>query len=294
LDINSGSLSGNATLVAMPHKDNPDDGQYTFPQNANEDPPYFNDPGNSSSGPVVDSASITVDDGGGGEPSPATVSFNDQTSDGTTVTVESTFVPNGGFVAIHNATMLQEGAQNGNTSKIQESVIGVTDELSAGTHNNVVATLNINSGSLSGNATLVAMPHKDNPDDGQYTFPQNANQDPPYFNDPGNSSSGPVVDSASITVEQENVFTQPLVPEFSDPPTNTGELDPTLYEDLDGDGDGTEVQESVAVFGELVRGNDLGLTDDQARKLNWNPGSPATEVTIADIVTLFGEQIRAN
>jgi hypothetical protein len=47
------------------------------------------------------------------------------------------------------------------------------------------------------------------------------------------------------------------------------------------------------VFGELIRGNNLGLTDAQARKLDWNPGSPETEVTVADMVTLFGEKIRA-
>jgi hypothetical protein len=54
------------------------------------------------------------------------------------------------------------------------------------------------------------------------------------------------------------------------------------------------VAQTVTVFGELIRGNDLGLTDEQARKLNWNAGSPADEVTVADMVTLFGEQIRAD
>jgi hypothetical protein len=66
-----------------------------------------------------------------------------------------------------------------------------------------------------------------------------------------------------------------------------------LVEDLDGDGNPTDVGPTVSVFGELIRGNDLGLTPEQARKLNWNSDSPETEVTVSDMVTLFGKQIRA-
>jgi hypothetical protein len=76
-------------------------------------------------------------------------------------------------------------------------------------------------------------------------------------------------------------------------PPEQGGLDDELVEDLDGDGNPTDVGPTVQLFGELIRGSDLGLTDDQARKLNWNPDSPPTEVTIADTVSLFGEQIRA-
>jgi hypothetical protein len=93
-------------------------------------------------------------------------------------------------------------------------------------------------------------------------------------------------------VETE-LFTQALIDTFSSPPTNTGELNPTLYEDLSGDGDGKSVAQTVTVFGELIRGNDLGLTDEQAKKFNWNEDSPGTKVTVADMVTLFGKQIRA-
>lgn len=92
----------------------------------------------------------------------------------------------------------------------------------------------------------------------------------------------------------QNPFNEPLIPEFEGRPQNTGELDPDLYEDLNGDGDGTDVGETVQVFGELIRGTDLGLTSEQARKLDWNPDSPETEVTVADMVSLFGEQIRTN
>jgi len=96
------------------------------------------------------------------------------------------------------------------------------------------------------------------------------------------------------------LFTQPLIDSFGAPPTNTQEFNNTLYEDLDGDGSGKDVTQTVRVFGELIRGNPLNgdapdgsLTDAQARALNWNQGSPETEVTPADMVSLFGRQIRA-
>jgi len=93
---------------------------------------------------------------------------------------------------------------------------------------------------------------------------------------------------------RDNPFTQSLIDRFKGPPTNTGKLDDTLYEDLSGDRDGKDVSQTVSVFGELIRGRDLGLTDGQARKLNWNPNSPETKVTPGDMVSLFGEQIRAD
>jgi hypothetical protein len=106
-------------------------------------------------------------------------------------------------------------------------------------------------------------------------------------------SVGNSMDSTNVSVGNSSLFIGPLISEFDNPPKNTGVLDQNLYEDLDGDGDGTEVGPAVSVFGKLIRGNDLGLMDAQARKLNWNEDSPETEVTVADMVTLFGEKIRS-
>jgi hypothetical protein len=97
----------------------------------------------------------------------------------------------------------------------------------------------------------------------------------------------------------EDIFTEPIPGiGFAKPPRNIpvsqGGFNDSLVEDLNGDGNPTDIGPTVSVFGELIRGNDLGLTDDQARKLNWNSGSPADEVTVADMVTLFGKQIRAD
>jgi hypothetical protein len=104
--------------------------------------------------------------------------------------------------------------------------------------------------------------------------------------------------TVNVTRDSRGNFTEPLpVPGFAGPPQNIpvsqGGFNDSLVEDLDGDGNPTDIGPTVSVFGELIRGNDLGLTDEQARKLNWNSGSPADKVTVADMVTLFGKQIRA-
>jgi hypothetical protein len=104
-------------------------------------------------------------------------------------------------------------------------------------------------------------------------------------------------DEFTVTVTNQAGSIEPLIDEFEDAPQNIeeseGGLDDSLMEDLDGDGV-TDVSETVKVFGELIRGEDLGVSDEQARMLNWNEDSPETEVTVADMVALFGEQIRAD
>jgi hypothetical protein len=88
------------------------------------------------------------------------------------------------------------------------------------------------------------------------------------------------------------LFSEPLLSEFSSPPANTGRLNSTLYEDLDGDGDGTEVDPTVTLFGELIRGEDLELTPTQADRLDWDRDN-GDSVDIDDMVALFGQKIRA-
>jgi hypothetical protein len=105
-------------------------------------------------------------------------------------------------------------------------------------------------------------------------------------------------ETTSFEIENEAGETEPLIDDFESAPRNIpedeGGLDDDLMEDLAGDGDVADVSETVAVFGRLIRGNDLGLTDEQARALDWSDSSPENEVTVADMVALFGEQIRAD
>ncbi|PSP74757.1 hypothetical protein BRC86_04925, partial [Halobacteriales archaeon QS_3_64_16] len=77
-------------------------GEYDFvASNGSADGPYLD-----NGGPLVETAQVTV----GESNETAAVEFNNQTTEGTTVTVDSVTVPDGGFVAIHNLSL-----QDGNT-----------------------------------------------------------------------------------------------------------------------------------------------------------------------------------
>jgi hypothetical protein len=90
-------------------------------------------------------------------------------------------------------------------------------------------------------------------------------------------------------------ITTPL-PGFTNPPrnipTSEGGLDDNLVEDLDGDGEVTDITPTVKAFGRLIRGEDLGLTPEQAGSLDWDEDN-GDSVDIDDMVALFGRQIRA-
>jgi hypothetical protein len=128
----------------------------------------------------------------------ASVTFNNQTTDGTTVMVESVTLSDSGFVAIHNASLLN-GDEYG-------SVVGVSEPLSAGTHEDVEVTLFDVPGqsfakgtTLEESQTLIAMPHLDNNRNDVYDFiTSNGVNDSPYT-----EAGSAVVDTASVTVADE-------------------------------------------------------------------------------------------
>lgn len=133
------------------------------------------------------------------EPETANVTFEDQESDGTVVTVEEVTVSEGGFVAFHDTAALQEGDAIG-------SVIGVSDYLEAGTHENVSVTLfevpgaDFEEAALESDTNLTAMPHLDTNENETYDFVSQAGaEDGPYTVD-----GAAVVDSAMVTVTTES------------------------------------------------------------------------------------------
>jgi PKD repeat protein len=107
------------------------------------------------------------------------------------------------------------------------------------------------------------------------------------------TDDGGRTDTAIVTVEvqPESLFTDPL-PGFNNPPQNTGELDPNLFEDVDGDGDGTDPTQAVTLWTELVVNpqNFDGLTQEQVDALDWNGDG---QLTPADAVSLWTEQVLA-
>ncbi|MFC6726600.1 ferritin-like domain-containing protein, partial [Halobium palmae] len=137
---------------------------------------------------------VTADDE---EPSMPSAMFADQTSDGSSVTVASASLPEGGFVAIHDSSLL-----DGN---VLGSVVGVSEKLDAGTHSDVMVHLYADvpgqdfggQSSLEEDQTLIAMPHYDTNGNGTYDFVSSGGEaDGPYTKD-----GQPVVADAMITVE---------------------------------------------------------------------------------------------
>jgi hypothetical protein len=131
--------------------------------------------------------------GNAGNAGNAAVSFADQTTDGATVTVDSVFLADGGYVVVHNSS-LQDG-------EVVGSVIGVSEYLEPGLSEDVEITLfdvpgaTFDRTALTENETLIAMAHTD---DGNETFDfvaSNGTLDGPYV-----ANGTPVTDSANVTL----------------------------------------------------------------------------------------------
>ena len=89
-------------------------------------------------------------------PTSASVTFSAQTSDGTSIVVDSVSLPAAGFIAVHANADGSPGA-----------VIGHSDLLPAGTSTDVVVTLDQ---ALTATDLVFPMAHLDIDDDGEYTF----------------------------------------------------------------------------------------------------------------------------
>lgn len=109
----------------------------------------------------------------------ASVSFTDQTSDGETVTVDSATLPEDGFIAIY------ETRAGGDAPA--ERVVGVSEYLPSGTHENVEITLfdvpgaDFDRTRLSADRRLLAVAHQDTDTNRQFEFVSSGGtQDPPF------------------------------------------------------------------------------------------------------------------
>ncbi|MFC4552739.1 MULTISPECIES: DUF7282 domain-containing protein [Halorussus] len=109
----------------------------------------------------------------------ASVSFTAQTSDGETVTVDSATLPKDGFVAIY------ETRAGGDAPA--ERVVGVSEYLPSGTHENVEITLfdvpgaDFDRTRLSTDRRLLAVAHQDTDTNRQFEFVSSGGtQDPPF------------------------------------------------------------------------------------------------------------------
>ena len=132
----------------------------------------------------------------------ATVSISDQESDGSEVVVDSAQLSSGGFIVIHDGSLLD--------GDVEGSVIGNSEYLEPGTYNDVTVTLDE---PMDENFTAIAMPHQDTNDNEAYDFP---GDDGPYT-----SNGSAVTDSANVTVSAE----EPPETETEPPETETEPMD---------------------------------------------------------------------
>lgn len=127
----------------------------------------------------------------------AEVSFGEQESNGTEVTVNSVFVPEGGYVAIHDSRLLEGNAVG--------SVVGVSSYLEPGFHENVTVTLfdvkgaQFQTSRLTESQVLIAMPHQETNNNTAYDYvSSNGSADGPYTDD-----GEAVTSNAPVTVANE-------------------------------------------------------------------------------------------
>lgn len=146
--------------------------------------------------------------GGGGQKRSATVTLEDQSTDGMSVKVASVTMSEGGFVAIHDSRLLDGDALG--------SVVGVSDYLESGTHEGVTVKLDE---APDDGETLIAMPHLDTNGNQAYDFvTSEGSEDGPYTD-----SDGAVTDDATVSVEGKTSqqFRAELTGENEVPPVDT-------------------------------------------------------------------------
>lgn len=119
--------------------------------------------------------------GAAGNASAASVTFMNQTSNGSAVVVANVTLPNGGFIAVQNVSEMGEEVRD---------VVTNTSYLEAGTHENVTVTFE--NYTISNETTLAVMLYEDTNDNQMYDYP---GADSLYMVD-----GEPVVANATVTV----------------------------------------------------------------------------------------------
>lgn len=140
------------------------------------------------------------EEGDDGMEATATVTFDDQTTDGGAVVVAEATLSAGGFVTIHDSTLLD--------GEVLGSVIGVSDALEPGDVEDLEVALfgdipgtDFERGMLEEDEALIAMPHFDSNDSGAYEFVASEGEvDGPYVDEAGD----PVVDDGMVTVASDD------------------------------------------------------------------------------------------
>ncbi|WP_049996177.1 DUF7282 domain-containing protein [Halococcus sediminicola] len=158
-----------------------------------------------SAGPIgvpTDLSPVDVAAGQSTNVTNATVTFANQTSNGTNVTVEGATLPKGGFIVIHSSGYTTGGAS------AESSVIATSKYLKPGNYSSVTIDISnappgnypgLNRSRLNASGPLTAMVHRDTDGNKRMDFVASVGA-----NDTAYASDGsPITDSAGITVPTE-------------------------------------------------------------------------------------------
>ncbi|MFC6826656.1 DUF7282 domain-containing protein [Halopelagius fulvigenes] len=188
------SLSEGDPLVAMPHLDTNDNDTYDFVSSGgSEDGPYVD-----NGHPVVDLGLAGMEDD---EDSFALLDFENQCTEGEEVELDDVTLSEGGFVAIHDARLLE--------GQVTESVIGVSEYLEAGEHDEIEVELfdvegaDFDDDRLYSDQPLIPMPHYDTNDNETYDFVSSGGEEDGPFTENGQA----VVDLGfALVVEDKDEY----------------------------------------------------------------------------------------
>jgi hypothetical protein len=146
----------------------------------------------------------------------ATVEFANQTTNGSTVTVQSVTLPTSGFVVLDSTGPAEEGI-------LEESAIAVSQRLSAGTHRNVTLRVNrsppgglVNRSTLNHTGTYEVVLYQDSNNNSRFEYiTSERSADKPFIIGSG-SSARLAADGARITIPQPQTPTPTASIRFTD------------------------------------------------------------------------------
>lgn len=204
--LNNSTLSGTDDYTAILYRDSNDNGRYDFITSGSDDLPYTTGSGQSEN-LATSTARLTVT-GTRGDPNETTpggaasVTFENQQSNGSTVIVQSVTLPQGGWVVVHNSSLTPP--QDNPTG----SAVGISPYLEPGTYQNVPVTL-LN-GTVRSDQTLIARPSRDTNNNQQYDFIRTSGfQDVAYTGGGQVLTASAQVDVAGATSTEAGTPSQP-------------------------------------------------------------------------------------
>ena len=185
------ALAGaNETLVAMPHRDTNGNGVYDFVATRGaQDGPFTGGPQANANGVVVAPANVNV--------TAAVWARTPQVSSGTSVLVDLVDMAQGGFLAVHDATLVSAQDAFG-------SVVGVSPYLPPGVHRDVLVPFTFNASKPTVSGTVYLMPHRDTDGDQAYDFVATRGAaDAPYPGDAPTFAGSLALQAVDLQVSRE-------------------------------------------------------------------------------------------